>query len=209
MPTKPSGVHETGGTPIAPIAERVASLLLERDPTGERLPTPLTQANRRADRAQRHQRTPAEQQARTSRPERRCKRCGGRLPHRDRVYCDDCLPYYQRDRYEAFVAAGRENVRGREAGCDPAHSGEAREKRAASNVRRKRELREWEAEHGKDPIDRSMFEREILPAIQGVPLSDLVRATGLTHVYLSQIRRGRKVPHPRHWPALATASSPR
>jgi hypothetical protein len=49
--------------------------------------------------------------------------------------------------------------------------------------------------------------REILPAIQALPLSDLVRATGLTHSYLSKVRRGEKVPHPRHWPALLAPST--
>jgi hypothetical protein len=38
--------------------------------------------------------------------------------------------------------------------------------------------------------------------IEALPLSDLVRATGLTLGYLSKVRRGDKVPHPRHWPAL-------
>ena len=42
---------------IAPVAEQVAALLHEREPTVEKLPTPLTQANRRADRARRHGRT--------------------------------------------------------------------------------------------------------------------------------------------------------
>jgi hypothetical protein len=47
-----------------------------------------------------------------------------------------------------------------------------------------------------------VFAREIVPVIPGLPLSDLVRATGLTHGYLSKVRRGEKEPHPRHWPAL-------
>ena len=44
--------------------------------------------------------------------------------------------------------------------------------------------------------------------IRDLPLADLVRATGLTHGYLSQVRRGLKTPHPRHWPALRYAGSP-
>jgi hypothetical protein len=59
-------------------------------------------------------------------------------------------------------------------------------------------------------VNPELFAREILPGLQRVPLSDLVRATGLTQGYLSQIRRGEKVPHPRHWPALALfGQSPR
>jgi CRISPR-associated endonuclease Cas1 len=207
--------HELAGTLpawrqlIAPVAEQVASLLLEREPTVAKLPTPLTQANRRADRARRHGRTTAatHQQPATPRPEPRCKRCGDRLPARDRSYCDDCLPHYQRDRYDAFIAAGRASFAGRrEAGIDPSHGGVAAERRGATMAHRHRELREWNAAHAETIAEPGVFAREILPAIQALPLSDLVRATGLTHGYLSKVRRGEKVPHPRHWPALRGAS---
>jgi hypothetical protein len=39
-----------------------------------------------------------------------------------------------------------------------------------TNARGKGELRDWEREYGR-LIDLSAFEREILPLIQGVPLS--------------------------------------
>jgi len=32
-------------------------------------------------------------------------------------------------------------------------------------------------------------------------------ATGLSLVYCNQVRRGQRVPHPRHWPALRTLAS--
>lgn len=38
--------------------------------------------------------------------------------------------------------------------------------------------------------------------LQGVPLSAMMRATGLSLRYCSLIRRGLAVPHPRHWAAL-------
>jgi hypothetical protein len=56
------------------------------------------------------------------------------------------------------------------------------------------------------PPDLEVFEREILPAIQVVPLSDLVRATGLSLGYLSQLRRARKIPHSSHWNTLTRAA---
>jgi hypothetical protein len=40
------------------------------------------------------------------------------------------------------------------------------------------------------------------PLIQGVPLSRLQRATGLSLRYVSLIRRGERTPHPRHWQAF-------
>jgi len=42
----------------------------------------------------------------------------------------------------------------------------------------------------------------ILPLIQDVPLSRLQHATGLSLRYVSLIRRGKRVPHPRHWQAF-------
>jgi hypothetical protein len=106
-----------------------------------------------------------------------------------------------------MIAAGRETfARRREAGVDPSHGGVAAERRGATMARRKQEQREWNAAHGETIADSGVFAREILPAIQTLPLSDLVRATGLTHGYLSKIRRGEKVQHPRHWPALKTAA---
>jgi hypothetical protein len=194
---------------VAPVGEQVASMLVKTEPKLERLPTPLTEANRRSDRARRRgsiePSTPTN--STVPRPERRCKRCRGELPKANRgrrTYCDACLPHYQRDRYEAFIRAGRASfAQRREQDIDPAHGGEATARRAASQTRRRRELLEWQAVHPESVADPDWFRREILPAIQSVSLSDLVRATGLTHPYLSQIRRGVKTPYPRHWPAFA------
>jgi hypothetical protein len=74
-----------------------------------------------------------------------------------------------------------------------------------SNIARKREVREWDDRYGK-LVDLSAFKRDILPLIQGVPLSRLQRATGLSLRYVSQIRRGEKTPHPRHWEAFLAAA---
>jgi hypothetical protein len=73
-------------------------------------------------------------------------------------------------------------------------------------VTRKAELAKWEQEYGK-LVNLSAFEREILPQIQNVPLSRLVKATGLSLRYVSQIRRGERVPHPRHWDAFRMFTS--
>jgi CRISPR-associated endonuclease Cas1 len=200
---------------VAPVAEQVAALLLQREPTVEKLPTPLTESNRRADRARRHGHAATQEAApaKLPRAERRCRRCGGELPRVGRgrrTYCNDCLPHYHRDRYEAFIAAGRSTrALQREEGIDPSHGGEAGERRGASVAQGWIEVREWKARHPGTIADPKVFEREILPALQRVPLSDLVRATGLTAGYLSQIRRGEKTPHPRHWAALRSVDRAR
>lgn len=58
----------------------------------------------------------------------------------------------------------------------------------------------WEAKHSKP--DLSMFRREILPQIQGVPINRLAGAPGLSKAACSLIRAGKVVPHPRHWEPL-------
>jgi hypothetical protein len=47
-----------------------------------------------------------------------------------------------------------------------------------------------------------VFKHEILPGLRDVPLSIIARATGFSRGYCSFIRRGVRIPHPRHWEAL-------
>jgi hypothetical protein len=109
-----------------------------------KLATPLTESKRRADRARRHDRPNTPSPTSAPRPRRRCRRCGGEVPNRDRTYCDNCLPHYQRERYDAFIAAGRAAYATKPTdGVDPSHGGSAARKRGATISRAKRELQEW------------------------------------------------------------------
>jgi hypothetical protein len=80
--------------------------------------------------------------------------------------------------------------------------------RAATNVERKSQAREWDEQHGK-LIDLSAFQRDILPMIQGLPLSRLQKATGLSLRYVSLIRRGQRTPHLLHRRAFVDAAEPK
>jgi hypothetical protein len=194
-------------TLVAPIAEKVTHLLADAPEARiDRLPRPLTGANRSARQVRREQ-TRRSPQPPTPKPMPECRRCGGPLPRRDRTYCDDCLPHYQREQYQhAFHGSGLTAIEQKKAaGTDPTHGATAAVRRAGANVTRKREAREWDERHGK-LVDLSAFERDILPLIQDVPLSRLQRATGLSLRYVSLIRRGERTPHPRHWQALIKAA---
>jgi CRISPR-associated endonuclease Cas1 len=190
---------------VAPVAEQAARLFKKHAGNTVTQATPLTQANRRADRARRHNHTAQPAAAvRPPKPRRRCKRCGGPLPHRDRTYCDECLPQVQHDHYQALAAIAHTRAREqREQGIDPSHGGTAAARRSASQAQRHVQLRDWQAANGDQPADPEWFRREVLPRLNDVSLTVLARATGLTPGYLSQVRRGLKTPHPRHWPNLA------
>jgi hypothetical protein len=193
---------------IAPAAEAVVQLLASTKGSGiKKLSTPLSGRNRSA-RYERERRSPAKRPKPPARPAPTCKRCDSPLPRRDRTYCDDCLPHYQREQYaEAFHGSGLSALEEKKAaGEDPTHGAAAAARRAETNVIRKREAREWDERHGK-LVDLSAFRRDILPLIQDVPLSQLQRATGLSLRYVSLIRRGERTPHPRHWQAFVEASA--
>ena len=85
---------------------------------------------------------------------------------------------------------------------DPSHTGEAIQKRRSTMQQRRREELKWDAAHPDAEIDEDQFTSEILPQLQGVSLSTIAGVTGLSQQYCSLIRRGFKVPHPRHWQAL-------
>jgi hypothetical protein len=189
----------TWTTLVAPIAETVARRLAQ----GARIasfPTPLTGANRRGSRTT------------TRRPTRRqpgvpalrlgtCKTCGGEIATDGRTHCDSCLPGFRADQQADFSAAGPEALaKLRRAGTDPAHGATAGQRRAETMRRHHRQAAESRA-----PADPDLFAREILPALREVPLKRLAAVTGLSLRYVSLIRRGERVPHPRHWTSLRSA----
>jgi hypothetical protein len=193
---------------VAPVAEAVAlELSRSEDSRIKRLSTPLTGSNRSARYATSRRRTPKSVSASKPQPMPACKRCGQPVPRQSRTYCDDCLPHYQREQYaQAFHGSGLAAIaQMKTTGPDPTHGAEAATARAATNIERKREVREWDETHGK-LVDLSAFERDILPLIQRVPLSRLRAATGLSLRYVSLIRRGERTPHPRHWQAFIKAT---
>lgn len=185
---------------IAPVAEAVARML--RGSPGSRSSrslTPLTEANRRAahprlgNRKRRGLEPPAPALPAT------CRACGAELSADSRRFCDECLP---KERTAAFKAAGPATLARLAAqGRDPSHGGQAGRKRGSRVSEQLRASRSWD---GGSP-DPDEFRREILPLIREVPLSRLVEATGLSLRYCSLIRRGERVPHPRHWDAFTRA----
>ena len=60
---------------------------------------------------------------------------------------------------------------------------------------------EWERSQT-EQLDPTIFEKEIQPKLKTVSLLETMRATGLSRTYCGLIRRGVRVPHPRHWEAL-------
>ncbi len=204
---------------VGPVAEWVAAELVhgKGHQRGMRLrkgtlPTPLTQANRSTGRP-----TPA--RGRETKPStldaalpRACSECGKPIRSGTRRFCSDrCFQAYKSDiDLPRFARAGMAKLgKLRAEGADPSHGGEVGRKRGASNARRFRERSTWK-ELGLDVNEeKERFKRDILPRLQDVPLSRIMKATGFSRRYASLARRGLYTPHPVHNDALATLAGGR
>jgi hypothetical protein len=101
---------------------------------------------------------------------------------------------------------GREFTKGDVPDRSPQRSPEAGAKRRRAMREVLRADRAWARKHSGVP-DLAFYRQDVLPAIQGVKLTDLVAQTGLTKSACSKIRSGAVVPHARHWEALREAAA--
>lgn len=211
MPSLANLLAETGprwAAALGPVVEQVARRLMSQAGTKGALPTPLTQANRRTGRdGMRHNERTGHTLGRGLPPA--CRRCGVVLDRLGRDHCEACWTERRAEQAAVeFAPAGPEMLaKLRLGGVDPAHGGAAGRKRGQTNAAHHAAAAAWERARGDSAYgseaDQSVFQRGILPVLQCVPLSMMARVTGLSEPYCSQIRRGLKVPHQRHWEALS------
>ncbi len=190
---------------IAPVVERVAQVLMKDMEHAKRsqvlLPTPLTQANRRAGRDARR-RHPLQAVAPKPAMPLACQNCGVLLNRANRIFCDECLPEQYEESRQKALAAGREVLAYlRDRGQDPAHGGRAAQKRGKRITQRSQARAKWDGSHQSE-WNVQAFRLEILPRLQDVPLRTMARVTGLSLGYCSFIRRGIRIPHPQSWEKL-------
>lgn len=134
-------------------------------------------------------------------PSRRCVDCGAEIARNQRR-CRDC---HRTANDARLVAAGQlEADRRRVSGDHPSSRVEVRQ-RIATSQRRRWQERLSSAEESGFGTAPSTFRRLVLPGIQGVSSSQLAQATGLSGGYCGLVRRGLRVPHPRHWAAFQLA----
>jgi hypothetical protein len=193
--------HELAGSmsqwrnEIAPWAEKVAHLLGQAMRGKYQPVTPLTGTNHvGAQRSVRKRKTqeaiyqdvftretppPRQRPRRDAKVTlRNCRTCGGPLARDQHVNCAEC---WERSAGQDFSTRMRR--------------GEAISK--ARGVGKK-----WKAEHPGERGDAEWFRVNILPGLQDVKLSEIMRACGVSKSTASVIRSGKSVPSERHWEVL-------
>jgi CRISPR-associated endonuclease Cas1 len=184
---------------VRPVVEQVALRLAESNSRPFIIPTLLTQSNRSSGRDLIRQQPKRENKPEPISKRKACIECGTILADADRHYCDDCLPEHMDKQAEVFSTSGRARLQElRSQGNDPSTGPEANAKRRAIMTQRRKDEIEWNALNPDQTVDEEWFKTTVIPVLQSMSLSQISGETGLSQQYCSLIKRGLKIPHPRH-----------
>lgn len=173
---------------VAPIAEWFADAIYET-PRGARssVPTRLTQRNRREVKGS----APISKVKSAPRPNRICRNCGENLK-KGRFYCKPCSEQLTKTRMPEVARLGRV----------AAQQPIAQTKRSATQRINNLARHAWKASDQAGGLTEVFFVKEIQPRLAAFSGTAIMNALNVCRAYANQIKKGR-VPHPRHWRALA------
>jgi CRISPR-associated endonuclease Cas1 len=173
---------------VAPVAEYVAQELWSSisKPSSRlsrlRLASRLTQAHRRTVKGST---VPAVNQRK---PEHVCSDCGVKISRRTKL-CSNCAKQ-----------ATRKNLR---VGRKDAQRRESLAKRSATQRQHKQAIHNWRPSDLPDWLTRDVYVKQIQPTLARITKTQIRSALRVSEPYSSDIRAGKRIPHARHWQALA------
>jgi CRISPR-associated endonuclease Cas1 len=126
------------------------------------------------------------------RPPTVCRICGTQIRF-GRNYCPSCNLTIAR---EGMIEAAK---LGRILG----HGPEARARQAEKQRRHAAEVKKWEQLHKLNWLTEEVYRAKILPCLSTITVPAISSALGISGPYAAHVRRGKHIPHPRHWQALA------
>jgi CRISPR-associated endonuclease Cas1 len=188
LAVKISETAETWRRLIAPVAEYVAqefwSSISARTtkPARRAIATRLTQSRKREVKGSHMP------EVHQPKPEHVCGNCGAKVP-RCRKHCLKCWK--------------QETVKEFSTGRKLAQCADAIAKRSETMVRHRKEIGDWKPSELPTWLTRDVYVNEIQPALASVAKSRICSALGVSEPYSSDIQSGKRIPHPRHWNALA------
>jgi hypothetical protein len=175
---------------VAPIAEWTSRMLWSTARKPARLmlpPTHLTQSHRRQAIGKLNPAITG-----PPRPPRLCRTCGANVTEEHR-YCPSC----------AVAVSTGELVKGAYKGRLASHSSEAEANRAEKGRRHTAARWAWLPSNQPAWLNEQSYREKIHPRLAGLTVRALASALGVSIPYASNIRSGKRQPHPRHWQTLA------
>jgi hypothetical protein len=172
---------------ISPVAEYVAqelwaSISKPRSGLPSQLATRLTQRTKRMAKGS------DVPDVKQPKPKHFCSDCGAKIPS-DSAVCSIC----------AKPATRKNFLVGRKLAQQP----EYRAKRAETMRTHRRAIQNWRTSDLPVWLTREAYVSQIQSALASVAKSQIRSAIGVSEPYSSDIQAGRRIPHPRHWQALA------
>jgi len=76
-------------------------------------------------------------------------------------------------------------------------------KRSATQRMHKQAIQNWKPSDLPDWLTRDVYVERVQPALTNVAKSRIRSSLGVSEPYSSAIQAGKRIPHPRHWHALA------
>jgi CRISPR-associated endonuclease Cas1 len=183
-----SETARTWGRAVAPIAEWVARAFWS---TIRRPDTPfttrLTQTNKREAKGMANPSpTPA------PKPENVCLGCGTPVAKAS-IRCAPCAVEVSKGKMVEVARQGR----------IASKSSESRARVAATQRRQQKARWNWQPSSHPSWLTGEAYTRQIQPRLGSTTLSQIASAINVSIPYASDIRKGRRQPHPRHWSMLA------
>jgi hypothetical protein len=175
---------------VAPIAEWVARAFWStiRKPDAP-LPTRLTQNNKREAKGARLQSATT----RIPSQENICAGCGKPIRNKS-TNCPDC----------SLKNSTASLIEGAKLGRVVGHTPLAEARRRDSKRRHDLARQNWCRSEQPSWLTEDFYAKEIQPRLNGITLSQIATTISVSIPYASDIRRGRRKPHPRHWRSLAS-----
>jgi len=181
----------TWGRAVAPIAEWVAQRLSLRIKKQVRTGLPATRLTQSLRREARPipVTPPAE---RTFKPPRICRTCGEPLK-RGQLHCKSCALPAAKERFGDVARLGRM----------ASHSRKAETRRAQTHLRHVAETKAWDPTTLPDWLTEQAYREKIQPRLAKLTVPAIAAAIRVSKPYATDIRAGKRMPHPRHWEKLA------
>ena len=180
----------TWGHAVAPVAEWIAHTLWSGIQRSRQIypATRLTQSHRCEARGSPSEVPPGSVQ----RPPRICRSCGRSLK-RGRNYCAKCSKPLNK---AGLIEAAR-------LGRVAAHSSKAEALRAATQRRHAAAMKSWNPSDKPEWLTEEAYREKVQSCLVEVTAPAISTALGVSEPYATDIRSGRRRPHPRHWLTLA------
>jgi CRISPR-associated endonuclease Cas1 len=176
---------------VAPVTEWFAQTLCNstRKPTliEQSLPTRLTQRRRSEGRGKEF----VPRTISTRLPLKVCSNCGATTKRGH--HCLKCAKQVSGKKLIELAKKGRIVTLGTD----------AQRKRSETQRRHESAKREWRHSPHATSLNEPFYSKEIQPRLGSVTIARIALALGVSEPYASDIRAGRRHPHPRHWQRLA------